>query len=38
MNHPVDPKALEIIARRWGTVIGVEFAEAFKIIRLINKK
>lgn len=36
--HPRSTKALEIIARRWGTVIGVEFAEAFKIIRLINKK
>jgi len=35
--HPRSTKALEIIARRWGTVIGVEFAEAFKIIRLINK-
>ena len=36
--HPRSTKALEIIARRWGTVIGVEFAEAFKIIRLVNKK
>ena len=36
--HPRSTKALEIIARRWGTVIGVEYAEAFKIIRLINKK
>ena len=36
--HPRSTKALDIIARRWGTVIGVEFAEAFKIIRLVNKK
>ncbi len=35
--HPRSSKALEIIARRWGTVIGEEFVEAFKIIRLINK-
>tara|TARA_B110000858_G_scaffold196068_1_gene253936 strand:+ start:282 stop:986 length:705 start_codon:yes stop_codon:yes gene_type:complete len=35
--HPRSTKALEIIARRWGTVIGVEFAEAFKIIRFISK-
>tara|TARA_B100001093_G_C26847607_1_gene1023626 strand:+ start:1760 stop:2476 length:717 start_codon:yes stop_codon:yes gene_type:complete len=35
--HPRSSKALEIIARRWGTVIGEEFVEAFKIIRFTNK-
>ena len=35
--HPRSAKALEVIARRWGTVIGEEYAEAFRIIRLINK-
>ncbi len=35
--HPRSTKSLEIISRRWGTVVGVEFAEVFKIIRIINK-
>ncbi len=35
--HPRSIKALEVIARRWGTVIGENYAEAFRIIRLINK-
>lgn len=34
--HPRSPEALEIIAQRWGTVIGKRFAEAFQIIRSIN--
>ena len=33
--HPRSSLALEIIAKRWGTVIGTEFAEAFRIHRLI---
>ncbi len=35
--HPRSSKALEVIARRWGSVIGVHFAEAFSVIRLIIK-
>ena len=34
--HPRSEKALEIIARRWGTVIGSDFAEAFKLHRWIS--
>ena len=34
--HPRSSEALEIIARRWGTVIGCEFAEAFKLHRWIS--
>lgn len=30
--HPRSPKALEAIARRWGSVVGVEAAEAFETI------
>ena len=33
--HPRSPKSLEIISKRWGTVIGVEYAEAFCIIRTL---
>ncbi len=33
--HPRSPLALEIIAKRWGTVIGSSFAEAFRIHRFI---
>jgi LmbE family N-acetylglucosaminyl deacetylase len=33
--HPRSCRALEVIARRWGTVIGVEFAEAFNIMRWV---
>ncbi len=34
--HPRSPKALEILAQRWGVAIGSEYAEAFQIIRNIN--
>jgi LmbE family N-acetylglucosaminyl deacetylase len=34
--HPRSPQALKIQAQRWGVVIGVEFAEAFQVIRMIN--
>ena len=27
--HPRSPEALEIIAKRWGTVVGTQMAEAF---------
>jgi LmbE family N-acetylglucosaminyl deacetylase len=30
--HPRSPAALEAIARRWGSVVGVEAAEAFETI------
>jgi N-acetylglucosamine malate deacetylase 1 len=31
--HPRSPEALEIFAKRWGIVIGKNYAEAFKLIR-----
>ena len=31
--HPRSPEALRIISQRWGLVIGVEYAEAFELIR-----
>lgn len=31
--HPRSPEALEILAKRWGIVIGKEYAEAFCLIR-----
>lgn len=34
--HPRSPKALKILAERWGIVIGKNFAEAFMLIRSIN--
>lgn len=34
--HPRSPEALEIQAKRWGIVIGAQFAEAFMLIRSIN--
>ena len=34
--HPRSPEALIIQAKRWGVVVGSDFAEAFCIIRLIN--
>lgn len=34
--HPRSSDALRTIARRWGTVVGVEFAEAFELIRSIE--
>jgi LmbE family N-acetylglucosaminyl deacetylase len=35
--HPRSPEALEIVAKRWGVVVGVEYAEAFSIIRVVSK-
>lgn len=35
--HPRSPEALEIRAKMWGVTIGVEFAEAFYIVRSIDK-
>ena len=34
--HPRSPKALEIVAQRWGIVIGASYAEAFTIARTIS--
>jgi LmbE family N-acetylglucosaminyl deacetylase len=34
--HPRSPEALKIQARRWGVVVGSDFAEAFMIVRTIN--
>jgi LmbE family N-acetylglucosaminyl deacetylase len=31
--HPRSTKALEIIAQRWGTVAGFNYAEAFNVLR-----
>ena len=33
--HPRSVQALEVIARRWGTVIGTEYAEAFHLVRWV---
>lgn len=34
--HPRSPEALRAIARRWGSVVGVEYAEAFELIRSVQ--
>ncbi len=34
--HPRSPEALEAIAHRWGTVVGVRAAEAFELVREIR--
>lgn len=34
--HPRSPEALRAIARRWGSVVGCEYAEAFELIRSIR--
>ena len=36
--HPRSQKSLEIIAQRWGLNIGVKYAEAFRLIRYIEKQ
>lgn len=33
--HPRSPEALEVQAKRWGVVVGAEYAEAFMMIRSI---
>ena len=35
--HPRSLEALKIIAARWGTVIGTEYAEAFQLVRSIRQ-
>jgi LmbE family N-acetylglucosaminyl deacetylase len=34
--HPRSARALEAIARRWGTVVGCDAAEAFELVRSIR--
>ena len=34
--HPRSPEALRILAQRWGITVGVNYAEAFSIVRIIN--
>ena len=34
--HPRSLKALEIIASRWGTVIGKKYVEAFELVRKVD--
>lgn len=36
--HPRSPEALRIQAQRWGVAVGLEFAEAFCLVRGIFKK
>jgi len=35
--HPRSKEALKIRAQMWGVANGIEFAEAFQIIRIIDK-
>ena len=35
--HPRSSEALEIIAKRWGTVCGFHAAEAFQLVRELKK-
>jgi LmbE family N-acetylglucosaminyl deacetylase len=35
--HPRSPEALRACSRRWGTVIGVEAAEAFQLVRSVRR-
>lgn len=34
--HPRSPEVLRINAQRWGSVVGVEYAEAFELIRSVQ--
>lgn len=34
--HPRSPEALKIVAQRWGIATGVQYAEAFCMVRCIN--
>lgn len=35
--HPRSPEALRTIARRWGTVVGLEYIEAFELVRSVRE-
>ncbi len=34
--HPRSPEALRATAKRWGSVVGLEYAEAFELIRSVR--
>ena len=34
--HPRSPEALRAIAQRWGSVVGLEAAEAFELVRSVR--
>lgn len=34
--HPRSPEALRAIARRWGSVVGLQAAEAFELVRAVR--
>lgn len=34
--HPRSPEALRVLARRWGSAVGVQYAEAFELIRSVR--
>lgn len=34
--HPRSPEAVEANAKNWGIKVGVPFAEAFEVVRIIN--
>jgi LmbE family N-acetylglucosaminyl deacetylase len=34
--HPRSPEAIRAIARRWGSTVGCEMAEAFEVVRVIR--
>ncbi len=34
--HPRSPEAIEVIAKRWGSQVGLKAAEAFEVVRLIT--
>ncbi len=34
--HPRSPEAIQAIARRWGSIVGCEVAEAFELIRAVR--
>lgn len=34
--HPRSPEAVQAIARRWGSVVGVEAAETFELVRAVH--
>ena len=34
--HPRSPEVLRAIAERWGSVVGVEAAEGFELVRSVR--
>ena len=34
--HPRSPKALRILAQRWGSAVGLRYAEAFELVRSVR--